>query len=185
MPFGSLWLPVILSAVAVFLVSAVLHMVLTYHKRGYKQLPNEDAVRATIGGALAPGLYVVPYCSDMKKMAEPEMKKKFVDGPVAMLTIRPRGEVRLGKHLAQYFAFTLLVSFVAAYVARHTLVPGASGMEVLRITGTIAFGIYGLGHMTDAIWEGEPWANTLTEIVDGAIYGVVTGLVFMFLWPSP
>src|SRR5262245_47423728 len=149
MPFGSLWLPVVLSAVAVFLVSSILHMVLTYHKRGYKGFSNEDAVRAAIGGGTEPGLYMLPYCSDMKKMAEPAMKKKFVDGPLALVTIRPRGEVRMGKHLAQWFAFAFLVSFVAAYVARHTLVPGASGMEVLRITGTIAFGIYGLGHVTD------------------------------------
>ena len=50
MPFGSLWLPVVLSAVAVFVISAILHMVLKYHKRDYRGLPNEEAVRAAAEG---------------------------------------------------------------------------------------------------------------------------------------
>src|SRR5262245_14229901 len=156
MPFGTLWLPVVLSAVAVFVISAILHMALKYHKRDYKSLPNEEAVRAAIGGNLAPGLYFTPYCTDMKQASEPAMKEKFIKGPVAMITIRPKGEVAMGKHLALWFGFTLLVSFVAAYVARHTLAPGVSGIEVMRITGTIAFAAYGLGSITDAIWKGQP-----------------------------
>ncbi len=49
MPFGSLWLPVVVSAIAVFLISSVLHMVLKYHKADYQQLPGEDAIREAIG----------------------------------------------------------------------------------------------------------------------------------------
>lgn len=184
MPFGSLWLPVVLSAVAVFIVSAILHMALKYHKRDYKALPNEEAVRAALGGNLAQGLYMTPYCSDMKQMREPVMKEKFMKGPVATIVIRPRGEIAMGKYLALWFVFTLFASFVAAYVARHTLAPGASGIDVMRITGTIAFCIYGLGNITDSIWKGQPWSNTALELLDGAIYAVVTGLVFKLLWPG-
>ena len=43
---GALWLPIVLSALLVFVVSAIIHMVLKYHNRDYKQLPNEVAVRA-------------------------------------------------------------------------------------------------------------------------------------------
>ena len=184
MPFGSLWLPVVLSAVAVFVVSSILHMALKYHKLGYRALPNEDGVRGAIGGGLTPGLYVVPYCTDMKQMSEPAMKQKFVQGPVAMITIRPRGEVNMGKHLGLWFAFSLFVSFVAAYVARHALPVAAGGLEVMRITGTVAFAIYGLGHISDSIWKGQPWSNTAVELLDGAIYAVATGLVFALLWPK-
>ena len=45
MPFGSLWLPVMISAVVVFVASSIIHMALKYHKADYKSLPNEDAVR--------------------------------------------------------------------------------------------------------------------------------------------
>ena len=45
---GSLWLPIVLSAVLVFITSSIIHMVLKYHNRDYRKLPNEDAVRAAI-----------------------------------------------------------------------------------------------------------------------------------------
>jgi len=184
MPFGSLWLPVVLSAVAVFFISSILHMVLKYHKRDFKPLPNEEAVRAAIGGGLAPGLYFTPYCSDMKQMREPAMKEKFMKGPVALITVRPRGEMSLGKHLALWFGFALLASFVASYIARHTLAPGANGVEVMRITGTVAFGIYGLGGIMDSIWKGQPWSNTALELLDAAVYSVTTALLFRCFWPG-
>jgi len=38
----SLWLPILLSAVAVFLVSSVIHMVFQYHKTDFKKIPSED-----------------------------------------------------------------------------------------------------------------------------------------------
>ena len=41
----------------------------------------------------------------------------------------------MGKSLAQWFLFSLFVSFKAAYVARHTLHPGSPGLEVMRTTG--------------------------------------------------
>jgi len=184
MPFGTLWLPVVLSAVGVFIVSAVLHMALKYHKRDYRSLPNEEAVRAALGGSLAPGLYFTPYCTDMKQTQEPGMKEKFVKGPVAMITIRPRGEVAMGKHLALWFGYTLLVSFTVAYIARHTLAPGAAGIDVLRLTGTIAFVGYGFGTFIDSIWKGQPWSNSFLEMLDGAIYAVTTGVLFRLLWPA-
>ena len=40
-PVMSLWMPIILSAVIVFLTSFVIHMVLTYHRGDYKALPDE------------------------------------------------------------------------------------------------------------------------------------------------
>lgn len=185
MPFGSLWLPVIASAVVVFAASSILHMVLKYHKADYKRLPNEDAVRETLAkGSPAPGVYVTPYCPDMKQMQEPAIKEKFVKGPVATLTVYPRGVPRLPKHLAQWFAFSVLVSFVAAYAARITLHPGADGMLVTRITGTVAFAGYALSHVHDSIWKGQPWAITLRFVADGAIYALLTGLTFRLLWPA-
>ena len=45
---GALWLPILLSAVFVFIVSAIIHMVLKYHNSDYRRLPNEDEVRAAL-----------------------------------------------------------------------------------------------------------------------------------------
>ena len=44
MPLGSLWLPGVVSAVAVFFLSSLLHMILRYHKADFRPLPDEDAV---------------------------------------------------------------------------------------------------------------------------------------------
>ncbi len=185
MAFGSLWLQVIVSAIVVFVASSILHMVLKYHKADYKSLPNEDAVREAIAkGSPAPGLYVTPYCADMKQMNEPAIKAKYEKGPVAMLAVLPKGAPNLPKHLALWFGFSVFVSFVSAYVARHTLHPGDDGMLVMRITGTVAFAGYALSHLSDSIWKGQPWANTVRAVIDGAIYALLTGLTFSLMWPA-
>ena len=185
MPFGSLWIPVIVSAIVVFVGSSILHMVLKYHGADMKALPNEDAVREVLGkGKLAPGVYFTPFCADMKQMGEPATKEKFEKGPVAIITVRPNGAPVLPKHLALWFLFSVFVSFVSAYVARHTLHPGADGMLVMRITGTVAFAGYGLSHVSDSIWKGQPWASTARALIDGMIYALLTGLTFRLLWPT-
>lgn len=185
MPFGSLWIPVLVSAVVVFIGSSIVHMMLKYHKADVKGLPGEEAVRAALGKAdPPPGLYMTPYCSDMKQMKDPAFKEKYVKGPVALITFYPKGEINMGKHLGLWFGFSVLVSFTAAYIARHTLTPGADGMLVMRITGTVAFAAYGLSHISDSIWKGQPWSNTARALLDALIYSVLTGAVFMALWPK-
>ena len=185
MPFLSLWIPVLVSAVAVFVISSILHMALKYHSADYKALPNEDAVREALGkGSLAPGLYQLPHCTDMKSMQDAAHKAKYEKGPVAVITVIPNGVPAMPKYLAQWFMFSVFVSFVVAYVARHTLHPGSDGMLVMRITGTVAFAAYGLTNVLDSIWKGQPWANTGRALIDGAIYAVTTGATFRLLWPA-
>src|SRR6185295_4985447 len=104
MPLFSLWIPVLASAVVVFVISSILHMVLKYHSADYKRLPNEDAVRDALGkGALPPGLYQLPYCANMKAMQEPANKAKCEQGPIGVITIIPNGLPAMPKYLAQWF----------------------------------------------------------------------------------
>jgi len=185
MTVASLWLPIIVSAVVVWIASSIVHMVLTYHKADYRGLPDEGAVADVLRKAgVGPGLYVLPYCSDMKQMNDDAMKKRFQDGPVALVTIRPSGLPRMGTFLGQWFAYCVLVTFVTAYIARLTLVPGAEGMPVLRMTGTVAIAAFALAQIPQSIWMGTPWSNTLRGIADAILYGLLTGLTFMLLWPS-
>ncbi|HEX9944080.1 MAG TPA: hypothetical protein VGG03_18875 [Thermoanaerobaculia bacterium] len=184
MPFGSLWLPVVVSAVAVWIVSAIVHMALRYHRADYKQLADEESVAQAVRKlGPGPGLYVMPYCVG-SQMKDPAVRKRYEEGPVALLTVMRNGPPNLGKHLVQWFLFCLLASFVTAYVARHTLAPGTDGLTVLRITGTVAFVAYGFGYFQDSIWKAIPWANSLRGILDAALYALTTGLVFRLLWPG-
>ena len=62
----SLWLPILLSAVAVFIVSSIVHMVLPHHRTDFAKLPAEDQVMSAIGqGATARGTYMFPYAGSM------------------------------------------------------------------------------------------------------------------------
>lgn len=181
---GALWLPILLSAVLVFIVSSVIHMVLKYHNSDYRQLPNEDAVRATIrSGGAAPGQYVTPHVADMKLMDTPEVKQKFIEGPVGVLYLRRPGPPGMGRSLLQWFVFLLVVSFFVAYVAAHVFGPGAAYLEVFRIVGATAFLAYAAGQVPASIWMGKPWAVSLKEGFDGLVYGLVTAGAFGWLWP--
>lgn len=185
MPFGSLWLPVVASAVAVWLVSAVLHMVLKYHRADYKQLADEAGLAPALRKAApAPGVYVMPYCAEMSQMKDPAFQKKYEEGPVALITVMRSAMPNMGKSLGQWFLFCFLVSFTVGYVARHALGFDTDLLTVMRITGTVAFVGYGYGRFQDSIWHGIPWSNSLRGLVDAAVYALVTGLVFRFLWPE-
>jgi hypothetical protein len=185
MPFGSLWMPVLASAIAVFVVSSIMHMLLKYHRADIKKLPNEDAVRDVLGkSGAAPGVYMTPYCADPSEMKQPAMQEKYVKGPIALITVMPNGMVNMPKHLGLWFFFSFIVSFSAAYVARHTLHPGADGLLVARMTGAVAFCAYGWGNMVDSIWRGQPWSNAVRAMIDGFVYSLVTGGVFWVLWPK-
>jgi len=42
-PLSALWLPILLSAVIVFVASSIIHMVLPYHRSDYQQLPKRTS----------------------------------------------------------------------------------------------------------------------------------------------
>jgi hypothetical protein len=181
---GSLLLPVVLSAVFVFVASSVIHMVLKYHASDYSPLPNEEAVRAAIrAGNPEPKQYVIPYCKDPKEMQSPEMVQKHVEGPVAVLSLRRPAKPTMGPYLAKWFGFNLVVAFFVAYVAAHTLPAGSEYLEVFRVVGAVTFLAYAAGTFPAAIWMAKPWSVALKEALDGLIYGLVTAGTFGWLWP--
>ncbi len=78
-----LWLPSLLSAVVVFVISSLVHMLLKWHASDYGNLGNEDAIHAASRAVSpAPGRYVLLRCKDMKEMSSDAMKQKYAEGPV-------------------------------------------------------------------------------------------------------
>jgi hypothetical protein len=181
---GALWLPVLLSAVLVFVTSFLIHMVLRYHSSDYTPLPNEEAVRQAIrSGSPTPAQYIIPYCANPKEMEAPAMRQKFIEGPVAVLNLRRPGPPGMGQSLVQWFGFTLVVSFFVAYVAIHALKAGTDYLHVFQIVGSVAFLAYGAAQFPAAIWMGKPWRVAWKEGFDGLLYGLVTAGTFGWLWP--
>jgi hypothetical protein len=182
-PLASLWLPIVLSAVIVFIASSIMHMLLTYHRSDYSRLPDEDKFLAFLRPSnLKRGLYVFPYCLP-KDMKSPAMIEKYKQGPVGFLMIMPSGPPAMPKFLAQWFGFCLLVSFFVAYLTGHTVAEGARYLAVFRVAGTAAFMAYGLGNITNGIWRGQTWSTVIKEVIDGLIYALLTAGVFGWLWP--
>jgi hypothetical protein len=182
---AALWMPLVLSAVAVFLVSSIAHMVLKYHQADYKAIPNQDQVVAELGKAnLPPGYYQFPHFASMKECNTPEAQERFRRGPNGMITVMPNGMMNVGKFLGLWFVYCLLVSLFLAYLAGRTLAPGAEYLAIFRFVGTAAFLAYGLPNMVNSIWAGIPWSNTLRHTFDGLLYALVTAGVFGWLWPQ-
>jgi hypothetical protein len=180
----SLWLPILLSAVVVFVISCLVHMVLKWHASDYGTLTNEDAVRDAIrAGNLAPGRYVMPHCKEMKDMGSEAMVKKYQEGPVGHLTILPNGVPNMGKYLGLWFLWSLVIAVVAAFLASRLVATGhAHAGTAAKLVGAVSFIAHGFGTVSESIWVGRPWSSSVKYMLDAALYAVGSALVFCWLW---
>jgi hypothetical protein len=116
-------------------------------------------------------------------MRSPEYAAKVNHGPVLILTVLPNGMISMGVSLAQWFAYSVVVSLFAGYIASRALGPGADYLDVFRFAGTTAFAGYALGMYQMSIWYKRSWSLTLKSTFDGLIYALVTAGTFGWLWP--
>ncbi|HSM37121.1 MAG TPA: hypothetical protein VK837_12035 [Longimicrobiales bacterium] len=179
----SLWLPILVAAVLVFIVSSIIHTLLPYHRSDFGPVPDEGAVRAGLSG-VPPGDYVVPHAASNEERRTEEFKAKIEEGPVAFMTVLPRGQLTMGASLVQWFLYCVLVGVFAAYLAGRTLGPGAEYLTVFRFSGTVAFAGYGLALLQNSIWLGRRWSSTLKSVFDALVYALLTAGAFGWLWPG-
>jgi len=183
-PLTALWLPILLSAVAVFFASSIIHMVLPYHRTDYRKLPSEDAVMDALRRfSIPPGDYMMPCAGNPSAMKEAAFVDKIKKGPIAMMTIMPSGQWSMGPQLLQWFIYTLVVGLFAAYLTSRAVAPGAPYLEVSRFASTVAFVGYALGQWPQTIWYKRSVSTAIKSTIDGLIYGFLTGGVFGWLWP--
>ncbi len=180
----SLWLPILLAAVLVFVISSVIHMVLKYHRTDFKQVPKEDGVMDALRPfGIPPGEYVVPFAGDPAVMKTPEFKAKVDQGPVLFMTVMPSGQMGMGSQLVQWFVYCIVVGIFAAYVAGRALGPGADYWPVFRFAGTAAFLGYAMALVQNSIWYKRAWSTTLKSVFDGFIYAMLTAGALAGFWP--
>lgn len=183
-PIGPLWLPILLSAVIVFVASAIIHMALPYHRGDHKKLPAEDeAMEALRKFSIPPGDYMLPHAGSPEAMRSAEFKDKREKGPVATMTVVKPGPVSMGSNLVQWFIYCLVVGVFAAYIAGRALGPGAPYLAAFRFAGATAFIAYAVALWQDSIWYQRSWGTTFRNTVDGLIYALLTGGTFGWLWP--
>ncbi|MEL6869553.1 MAG: hypothetical protein AAFO81_07110 [Pseudomonadota bacterium] len=181
----ALWLPILLSTLAAWIASMSIHMLLKYHDRDYQQLANEDEVATALrNGNPSKGIHTLPFCTDMKELADPAMQKRFADGPVAMVIVNDNGMPNMAKLIPQQVLFFLLGMTLVAYAATLALQPGADYLVVFRFVATAAFLTYGWAQIPFAIWYGHPWGVTARFMLDALIYALLSAGVFAWLWPA-
>jgi hypothetical protein len=180
----SLWLPIVVSAVIVFVASSIIHMVLPFHRGDLRRVPREDEVMEALRQfSIPPGDYGMPLAESMQGMKKPEFIEKMKAGPVLFMTVVPSGPPSIGTSLVLWFVYSIIVSVFAGYIAGRALPAGANYLAVFRFAGCTAFIGYSLALIQHSIWYKRNWGTTAKSMIDGLVYGLLTAGTFGWLWP--
>ena len=175
-----LWLPILVSSIFVFVMSALVWMVMPWHKSDFRKTADEEAVRAALKGT-APGLYMLPYCTNPAELKDEKVAQKYIDGPQAYITVIPNGLPKMGGKLILSFLYYVFVGILCAYMVTRTVPVDAGYLQVFRVAGTTAFIAHGIAYFQDSIWFGRSWALTAKGLLDALMYGLLTGGAFGWL----
>lgn len=185
---ADLWLPIVLSAAAVWIASALAWMVMPHHKGEFKGVPNEDALLALVRSqSIPPGQYMFPHCKDHNAMKnDPEIKARMAAGPWGTLNVFA-GWGNMGGKMVGSFIFYLVVSALVAHLATiafpRNAMGGADFAHVFHFTSIAAVMAYCLASIPQAIWFNRPMHSVIAGLVDGIAFGVITGAIFAWRWP--
>ena len=181
---AQLWMPIVVTAVLIFVASSLIHMVFKWHNSDYRKFGNEDDVRAAVRASTPPGMYIFPHCVDMKDLAGEAMQKKFREGPIGYVTVRPPGPPTMGKQLSLWFIYAIAIAAIAGCLTLGAYPMGRGSAHAAgHMVGLISFLAYVGGSVQMGIWMGKPWLSVAKDALDGLIYGIISALVFWWLWP--
>ena len=182
-PF-SLWLPILLSGVALFFLGFIFWSLSPHHKKDLAYAPGQDELLDALRKLdLPPGNYMFPNCEDPKEYKTERFKALYDTGPWGTVNIFP-AKPSMGRNMALTLVYLLVVSVVIAYLAGATLAPGAGFGEVFQIVATCGVLVYVFGGWINGIWFGKRLRFFITDAIDGLVYAAVTGLIFALLWPG-
>jgi hypothetical protein len=125
----------------------------------------------------------MPRPASSQAMRSPEFQEKMKRGPVVVMTMLPSGVRGMGKNLAQWFVYCVVVGGFTAYVTGRALPAAAPYLAVFRFAGVTAFIGYSLALWQMSIWYRRAWLTTIKGTIDGLIYGLLTAGTFGWLWP--
>ncbi|MCY3610673.1 MAG: hypothetical protein OXH51_03985 [Gemmatimonadetes bacterium] len=181
----ALWAPILLSAVVVFVVSAMVWMVMPHHKSDFAAADDEDGLMDAVrDGTAGPGMYMFPHAPDSEMNSE-AYRERLKAGPVGILRVRdPQSVLDMKPAMAKSVVLYLVVGVFVAYLASVALDPGASYLSVFQVTGTAAFMAYGFIGYQEAIWFGLPGSVAFKHSIDGLGYALLTAGIFGWLWPA-
>lgn len=181
----SLWMPVLISAVIIFVASAIIHMGPLWHKGDYPKLPDENRFMEAVRPMnIPPGDYMVPRCSGGADMKSPEFAEKLEKGPIMIMTVMPNGQWSMGRPLFLWFIYCVIVGVFAAYIASLALPKGAHYLKVFQIVGAVGFAGFWLALLQMWIWYRRSGLITFKYFFDGLLYACLMAGTFGWLWPK-
>jgi hypothetical protein len=184
-PFTSLLLPMVVAAVAVFVLSMIVHLAMPWHKSDFARVPDHEAAIAAIQSLSLPaGDYAVPHSQLPGGGKNPDFTADFERGPTFHLTMMPAGGMHMAKYLGSWFGFMLLIAAIAAWVTGSIVPPGGNSHAVFHYSVIITACAYGFGGWTLSIWYFRKWSTAFKGTFDAILYGLATGAVFIWLWPK-
>lgn len=178
----SLWLPILVTTVVLFLASFLAWVVLPHHKPDYRRWPDEDALLQFMreSGA-APGEYLFPLI-DQKDLREDWAVRRYEEGPWGMVTVWP-ARPNMGANMIKTVLFFLVVTVLIAWLGQAALPPGAAFGQVFPFIGVTGILAHTAGGVCREIWFTRPLRAKIMDAIDGIAFGLLTGLVFALLWP--
>lgn len=180
----ALWLPILVSAVFVFVVSSIIHMGPFWHRTDFPKAANEDKILDALRPiGMAPGEYMMPRATSTEEMKSQAYAEKLKKGPVLIMTVLPNRALNMTQNLMLWLIYCTVVGIFSAYVAGRALPADAHYLAVFRFAGTTAFLGYTLSLWQMWIWYKRSISLTIKSTVDGLIYALVTAGVFGWLWP--
>jgi hypothetical protein len=182
---SALWLPILLSAVAVFILSSISHMVLPWHRSDYPKLPNEAAVLDALRPLnIPPGEYMAPQPSAGTDMKSPEFLEKMNRGPVITLNLQAPGMPQMGRFLGQWFVYCIVVSLFCGFLTWGAFANHNDPPDIFHTVVLAAFLGYAGALWQGVIWYRKPWMTVLKSTIDGAVYAAATAGIFVYFWPK-
>lgn len=176
----SLWLPIVVSAVALFFASFLSWMVVRLHQKDWVKLDKEDEfMKAVADLEISAGSYMFPCVNTPEEMKSEEYQRKWEAGPCGILTVYTK--VNMGKNLALTFLYFLVVSFCLGYLATLAIEPGADFMAVFRFVSTAGLLTFLAAIVQHAIWFHN---RIVGHVIESIAYAAITGAIFASMWPG-
>jgi hypothetical protein len=197
-----LWLPILVSGVAVWFASFIAWMAIGHHKKDRDAIPGggEQEFMSTITRMnIPPGNYGFPDFCQHDKLP----RKEKMDALKLLYDRHPQGLLRvwaptnMGRNMLLTFLFYLLTSTAVAFLGwtalPHAAPPADSAgahadgisltCKVFQTLTTAAILAYGFASFPGDLWFQKKRRAMLMDALDGVVFGLITGAVFAWLWP--
>jgi hypothetical protein len=179
-----LWLPILLSAVIVFVASSIIWMATPIHKHDYKDPGDKQPglLEALRTAGLGTGVYFLPWCGADRN--SPEAKERFKAGPWAIINVMGSAP-SMGRNLAMWMLHLVIVGIFVGYITSNAGLPrGSAYFLVFRIAATTALLAHAGYALPMSIWHGQPLRQIPGRLFDGVVYALLTGGCFAGFWPA-